>query len=195
MTDLEARLADLFEPIRSSAVEMLLAALAASIEGGGDVEVEPPRQSPEGAVLRTGVLSLPERGDLAVTRDGRRLVRRVEEREFAAFEPVTLVFDGGFTAVIGPFHWGEAELLIESRQAKPDWGPLRLWYLEWFQSRVSDVAPDLAGAVHRLEGPVETPRGWRLGVDFGSAPVGAASDLIAAILQSGALRVRFSHLD
>lgn len=195
MTDLDSRLRDLLDPIRSSGVEALLAALASAIEGGGEVEAEPVRQAPGKGIVRTGVLSLPERGDMAVTRGGRRLVRRVEEPVPAPFEPVTFVFDGGFTAVIGPFHWGAAELLVEARQARPDWGPLRLWYLEWFQPRITDVAPDLAGALHRLEGPVETPHGWRIGIDFGSAPVQAASDLIAAILHSGALRLRIAQVD
>lgn len=195
MTDLEERLRDILDPIRSSGVEALLSALAAAIEAGGDVEAEPARQEPGGSTVRSGPLSLPLRGDLAVTRDGRRLVRRIEESEVASFDPVTFIFDGGFTSVIGPFQWGAAELLVEAAQEKPDWGPLRLWYLEWFQARRTDVAPDLAGVLHGLEGPYEGAEGWRFRLDFGSAPVTAASDLVAAVMHSGARRMRLSYAE
>ncbi|MEM7566628.1 MAG: hypothetical protein AAF321_05290 [Pseudomonadota bacterium] len=73
---------------------------------------------------------------------------------------------------------------------EPDWRPLRRWFLEWFQSRFSDEAPDLDGAVHALQGPDRVSGGWRLRIDLGSAPVEAMSDLVAALEATGARRVR-----
>ncbi|MEM9148668.1 MAG: hypothetical protein AAGC57_21150 [Pseudomonadota bacterium] len=195
MTDLETRLAELFEPARGAAVEALLKAMAGAIGSDAEVDAEPVRQSPDGQIERFGPLSLPERGDLSVSRAGRRLVRRIEEPGLPEFEPVSVVFDGGFTCVVSPFRWSNCEVIIDAMQPKPDWGPLRRWFIEWFQPRVSDVAPDLAGVVHRLEGPEPVGPAWRAALDLGSAPVRAATDLIPAVMQSGALRMRFATLE
>ena len=194
MTDLEARLRDLLEPLRAQGVSALLRALAGALERGGEVEAEPVRRDAEGRVAREGTLDLPERGDLAVTRAGRRLVQRVEAPLAASFEPVTLVSEGGFTAVISPFRWEAAELCVESRQARPDWRPLRLWFLEWFQPSFADVAPDLEGCVHRLSGPWRREGCWVLELDLGSAPVAAVPPLLDAVARSGALRLRIREV-
>ncbi|MEO1274321.1 MAG: hypothetical protein AAFV96_02670 [Pseudomonadota bacterium] len=76
---------------------------------------------------------------------------------------------------------------------EPDWRPLRRWFLEWFQSRFADEAPDLDGAVHSVQGPDRVPGGWRLRIDLGSAPVDAVSGLIGALEASGAQRVRIGE--
>lgn len=193
MAQLEGRLRDVVEPLRNHGVGALLQALAEAIERGGEVEAEPIRRDGEGRVLRAGPLSLPERGDLAETRQGRRLVRRVEGSDAESFEPMTLVADGGFTTVLAPFAWERAEMVIEARQAAPDWRPVRLWFLEGFQPRMTDVAPDLAGALHALEGPRKVRGVWRMEVDFGSAPAAAFAGRVAAVAETGALRLRIGQ--
>ncbi|MEM6354572.1 MAG: hypothetical protein AAF844_02680 [Pseudomonadota bacterium] len=77
--------------------------------------------------------------------------------------------------------------------SEPDWRPLRRWFLEWFQSRFADEAPDLDGAVHSVQGPDRVPGGWRLRIDLGSAPVDAVSALIEALEATGAHRVRIGE--
>lgn len=195
MTDLEARLAELLDPLRAQGVGALLQALAAALEAVADVETEPVRRDADGRVLREGPLALPERADLAVTQDGRRLLRRAESEPEPRFEPVTLVSEGGFTTVLSPFRWEAAELLVEARQSAPDWGPLRLWFLEWFQPSFADVAPDLDGCVHRLSGPWPRGDGWRMELDLGSAPVAAVPALLEAVRRSGALRLHIREAD
>jgi hypothetical protein len=195
MSGIDRRLAELLAPVREEAVSALLRALAGAIEAGGEVEAEPMRRGPDGQVLRGGPLDLPARGDLLVTRDGRSLPQRVESPEPDTFPPLSLVADGGFTVVIAPFRWGEARMMLESRQAKPDWQPLRLWALEWIQSRHADVSPDLAGAIHALEGPEPVRGGFAFGVDFGSAPVEAIAALIPAAAATGAGRLRLGTPD
>jgi len=193
MTQLDARLNDLLEPLRTHGVGELLHALAGAIDAGAEVTPEPLRRDGDGSVLREGPLSLPERGDLLTVRDGRRLVQRVDGTLVEGFEPVTLVADGGFTTVISPFRWGAAEARIEAVQARPDWQPIRLWYLDWFQPKMGDVAPDLCGALHAMQGPYQTDGGWCLEIDFGSAPTAAVPALIAACGRTGALRLRIGH--
>jgi hypothetical protein len=110
-----------------------------------------------------------------------------------AGEPVALATEDGFVAEIGPFRWDAAELTVLSHQDQPDWAPLRRWFLEWFQSRRSEVAPELLGALHSLDGPRRNGQGWHFTVDFGSAPVACLADLIAALAASGAARMRLGQ--
>lgn len=193
MAQLEGRLRDFLEPLRDHSVGALLQALAEAIAKGGELETEPIARDPEGAVRREGPLALPWRGDLAVTRGGRRLVPRIEHGTLESFEPITLVAEGGFTTVLAPFPWERAECIIEARQPKPDWTPVRLWYLEWFQPRVSDVGPELSGVLHRLDGPRQAVGHWTMEIDFGSAPADCVAALIAAVGQTGALRLRLGQ--
>jgi len=186
----EARLSDLVEPVRDQAVGELLQALASDLDSGAEVVAEPVERDPAGRVRREGPLDLPWRADLRVTRAGRSLMRRIESPAPVSFEPLCLVAEGGFTTVISPFRWEAAALLIETHRNRPDWRPLRLWFLEWFQSRIGELAPDLDGAVHRLTGPRQGPEGYRLTVDLGSAPFAAFMGLIAAVEETGGMRLR-----
>jgi hypothetical protein len=81
---------------------------------------------------------------------------------------------------------------VYAPMSEPDWGPLRHWFLEWFQSRLSEVAPDLLGAVHSLDGPWRRGQGWAFTVDFGSAPLACLDNLIAALGEAGAARMRLA---
>lgn len=189
MTAIDARLQDLLAPIRSAGVEALLKALAVALAEGSEVEAEAVRRDDEGRVLRSGPLDLPSRTDLLVGRDGEAAERTVTAEAVPAFEPMTLVADGGFTTVLAPFRWDAATIRVETRR-EANWQPLRRWYLEWFQPRHGDVAPDLGGLVHGLEGPARPGWVWEMEIDFGSAPTEAVTGFIAAVAASGALRLR-----
>jgi len=193
MAQTDARLADLLSPIRAQGAVALLDAIARTLETGAEVEAEPVLRDADGRVRREGPLALPRRADLMVARDGQTLPACTETEAALALMPDTLHYPGGFRVVIASFRWDAAEILIETRDGAPDWQPIRQWFLEWFQSRHADVAPELAGAVHALEGPRAGLDGWRLTVDFGSAPVAALTALIAAASETGARRMRLGE--
>lgn len=192
MTEGDSVLAELAAPPREQAVTGLLREMAQEIGLGAEVVAEPELRDPAGAVARGGALKLPRRGDLAVTRDGRISLREVAVAAPAPGVPVVLATEGGFVAEVGPFRWDAARLTVFSGLPEPDWAPLRRWFLEWFQSRLSEVAPELLGAVHSLEGPSRRGRGWAFTLDFGSAPVACLDDLIAALAETGAVRMRLT---
>jgi hypothetical protein len=183
-------LSRLIEPLRELAIGAILDALARELEADADVVPEPELRDSFGVVARSGPLNLPRRGDLSVTRDGRTLLRRIESAPPARSNSLVALHSGGFEAEILPFRWDAAEMTVFARQEQPSWLPLRRWFLEWFQSRYSEVAPDLYGAVHSLDGPVQTRGGWSFTIDFGSAPATCVIDLIAALAKSGAERMR-----
>lgn len=188
MTD--PALSRLIEPLRDLAIGAILDQMARELEAGADVDPEPELRDAAGMVARSGPLSLPRRGDLAVTKDGRTLLRRIESGRPAPGRSLVAQHSGGFEAEMVPFRWDAAKLTVVAKQEQPNWGPLRRWFLEWFQSRYSEVAPDLYGAVHSLDGPRAVAGGWAFTVDFGSAPAACITDLIAALARSGAERMR-----
>lgn len=190
MNRLDPRLADLIDPVRDMAVGGILESMAAHLNAGAEVRAEPKLRDPDGTVRREGALQLPRRADLAVIKGGRTLIQRVESTPLIRFDPITILTEGGVTTTIDPFHWDAAQVRVEARQLRPSWSPLRHWYLEWFQSRYAEVAPDLDGAVHSIDGPTTWVAGWEFLIDFGSAPVQCLPDLIAALGATGASRVR-----
>jgi hypothetical protein len=186
-------LSRLIEPLRDQAIGGILEAMARELEADADVVPEPELRDAEGRIARGGELNLPRRGDLAVTKDGRRLIRRIEGGPVPEGRSLVAQTADGFESEILPFRWDAANVTVFAKQAQPNWSPLRRWFLEWFQSRYSEVAPDLYGAVHSLDGPREVRGGWAFTIDFGSAPIGCIVDLIGAIAESGAERMRIDQ--
>lgn len=187
-------LEEVLAPVRESAISALLTAQARAIEAGAEIEPEPVRRDPAGKVKRHGRLNLPARGDLSVTMDGRTLIQRVEARRVTAFPPIEVRTRSGFTGLIGPFRWEDAEIRFETRGAQPNWAPIRLWFLEWFQPRHTRLQPELAGVVHTLEGPEDRGGSWQVHLDLGSAPIAAVASLIETAGETGCARMRIGQI-
>lgn len=187
------RLKKMIEPLRDASIGGILEAMARELEGEADVVPEPELRDASGKVTRGGPLNLPRRGDLAVTKEGRTLIRRIESGPPPAVKPLVVQTGSGFEADIAPFRWDAAEIVVLAKQDQPNWAPVRRWFLEWFQSRYSEVAPDLYGAVHSLDGPRQVRGGWGFTVDFGSAPAACVLDLITAVAGTGAARMRIGQ--
>lgn len=193
MTPPDPALSRLIAPLREQTIGAILEAMARALEADADVIPEPELRDADGRVARSGPLNLPRRGDLAVTSRGRTLIRRIESGPVSGANALVVRTSGGFEAEITAFRWEAADLTVFAGGERPDWGPLRRWFLEWFQTRYSEVAPDLYGAVHSLDGPRRVPGGWGFTADFGSAPVACIVALIAAVADSGANRMRIAQ--
>lgn len=180
-----ADLRDALEPAREQRAAELLTALAEAIDAGEDVEMEPLERDAAGRVARSGLLTLPRRRDLAAGQGAALRARRIAAAAPPDFPGLALQFPKGPPVQVAPFRWSDAELRCAGAGDPPDWGPLRLWFLEWALPRRIAESPDLLGAVHALEGPVDTPRGWRFRVDLGSAPMEAALRLGEALALCG----------
>jgi hypothetical protein len=187
-------LEEVLAPVRESAIAALLTAQSRAIEAGAEIEPEPVRRDPAGRVKRQGRLRLPSRGDLAVTMEGRTLIQRIEARRITAFLPMELRTRSGFTGLIGPFRWEDAEISFETRGGRPNWAPIRLWFLEWFQPRQTQLQPELAGVVHALDGPDEIDGVWKIHIDFGSSPIAALAALIEIAGETGASAMRIGQV-
>lgn len=195
MSRLDESLVEVLQPLRDIAVGELLHALSETLEDGTEVRAEPILRDPEQRVLREGPLHLPRRADLQVCVCGRKTVSKVNVARSLAFEPVSVVRADGFTAIVAPFRWEAARLFVQGSQFTLNWTPIRRWFLEAFQTRYSDVSPDLDGAIHSIVGPVDVEGGWEFEVDFGSAPVETVDEMLDAFALSGAARVVIGSLN
>ena len=183
----------LMEAPRDRAVGAILEGVARAIDAGADVIPEPERRDAARRVVRTGDLRLPRRADFSINKGGRTLFCRIESSPVPEGNSVVVRAGDGFIAEIEPFRWDQAEVTLYGEQERPNWTPLRHWFLEWFQSRHTDVSPELSGAVHSVDGPRRIPGGWTLTIDFGSAPPTCVTDLVHALAESGAERMRIGQ--
>lgn len=177
------------EPIRDLAVGQLLREISFALERGADVRHEPMIRDDAGRIVRDGALHLPRRGDLELTENGRTLLQRIRTDKRLSFEPITVSRSDGFVAVVCPFRWDAATLLVENDEDTLSWTPIRRWFLEAFQSRYGELSPDLDGTAHVLIGPRQVQRGSEFEIDFGSAPIEAFPEMLDAFALSGARRV------
>ncbi len=180
----------LVEDPRDRSVAAILEAMARALDAGAEVEPEPERRDAAGRVIRTGPLRLPYRADLSLSEGGRTLFCRIESRPAPPGNAAVVRTAEGFSAEVHPFRWEAAEVVIHATQEQPNWTPVRRWFLEWFQSRHTELAPDLVGAVHSLDGPRETPDGWIFTVDFGTAPSACVTEFVHAVAETGATSMR-----
>lgn len=189
------QLAGLLEPIRDLVVGQLLREMASALENGFRVRQEPPLRDSEGRILRNGGLHLPRRGDLGVSDNGETVLRRVQSRTKLSFDPVKIETPEGFVIEVSPFRWDAARLSADVGDGSLDVTPIRRWYLEAFQSRFGELAPDLEGVVHALTGPRQVGRVCHFTCDFGSAPVETVGEMLDAFARAGArsLRVDDDH--
>lgn len=183
----------LVEDPRDRSVAAILEAMARAIDAGAEVEPEPERRDASGRVIRSGPLKLPRRADLSLAEGGRTLFCRIESRLGPPGNAAVVRTAEGFSAEIHPFRWEAAEVTLVSSQEHPNWTPLRRWFLEWFQSRHTELAPDLLGAVHSIDGPRRVPGGWTLTVDFGTAPTASVTELVHALAETGADSMRIGQ--
>ena len=189
------QLAGLLEPVRDLAVGHLLQAMADELGQGHRVHQEPAQRTAEGHILRNGGLYLPRRDDFGFVQNGRTVRRTVASPGQLSFDPLRIEAGSGFVVEIRPFRWDAACLSADPGEGRLDVTPIRRWYLEAFQRRFSDLAPDLDGVVHALEGPRRVGRACIFRCDFGSAPVEAVREMLVAFAQAGALALKLGDED
>lgn len=176
---------DVLGPVRDVHVAEILESLARELSDGADVDAEPVSRDGEGRITRSPPLNLPRRRDLRVRRNGRLTMIHARSDRSVSFAPIRCALSDTVDARIAPFCWGAATVRVGAMSGAPDWKPVRLWFLEWFQARFGEESPDLLGVAHAVEGPFRDGDGWRFVVDLGSASVDCFLPMLEAFAAAG----------
>ena len=184
--DAHPEIEDILGPVRDQYVIAFITALRDCEALGDEVVVETVRKDPNGAIRRYGMLSLPIRDD--GTCDAGSDLLNVPPQKPVYQESHLLTFGKTLTCEIRPFVWNDVWICTQPPCPSALLMRLRLWYLDWFQSRVVDSSEDLSGALHRFDGPHEQEDGHWFHADLGTAPVDAILSLLE-LLAAGQVRI------
>ncbi|HEX4124350.1 MAG TPA: DUF1444 family protein, partial [Tepidisphaeraceae bacterium] len=86
-------------------------------------------------------------------------------------------------------------LFVWLRRPDPDWSALEPWKNKWMDVSRSAGEDGLSGVVHYLGLPTAEGGGFFYEVDFGSAPVAAAMELLDALVDMGASEIELGRAD
>ncbi|MGM0586512.1 MAG: hypothetical protein ACQEUZ_17845 [Pseudomonadota bacterium] len=195
MATAEDRLEEALTPLRRVHLRDMRERMTRAACNGAQVTPEPWRRGADGRALREGRLNLPSRHDFEIDGGGRRLHPRVETPMEAEFAPFAALGPEGFALDIRPFRWEAAELTLRLTHGRPNWAPLRLWFLEFAHpGRPVDEA-ELLGVLHAMHDPRPVGAGASLRLDFGSAPICAVTALVGALSRTGASAARLADAE
>lgn len=181
-------LGKLLDEIRDYYLQRFRAAIEERRQAGAQVVTEEALRRADGEVATDGALALPMRTDLvAFTADGAAPESLlIDTEKMLGFEPVTFTWEGGLAVRVEPFQWNWCTLELEGDGIATD--PLRAWFMRWFDRPPVDGT--WQEVVHFMSDPKTRGTGAAVSVDFGSAPVDAFEELLDAVRDTGAKRVR-----
>jgi len=186
---------ELLEQIRTHYVSHLLETIAEKRKTAQATVVhEPALRNEEGEIVGAGHLDTPMRVDMAMVRDGEVIDSlNVDTEEMLAFEQFTFDWpENNLSVTVEPFQWNWLQVQTSADPQPDDWHAVRNWYLKWFGE--DDPAVDqLAGAVHYLDDPQIDAASIQLTMDLGSSPVQCFEELLDALGEFGAEKVRIGQ--
>lgn len=153
----------------------------ANVQKQGFVALEPAKMQESGDYLTQGDLDLPSRNDCLLMADDqvKKLSLDPDIKHFD-FEPVHRQWNDKIKVSIYPFHWGQCDCRFFDNRFNDEqinWHYLRQWYLKWFDEGMMDIH-GFSGCLHSMSDPVPVNNGFRVLIDFGSAPIAAFEDMI-----------------
>lgn len=178
---------DVFGPVRDQYLVAFLSTIRRIRQRDERLDVEPIRKS-SGKILRQGILSLPERCDGAIGPHIPQSPMIVPVLDAVHTQPDQLIIADNLACTVYPFVWDDVWISATPPCASALLMRIRLWYLDWFQSRIVDSTDIVAGAVHRLAGPYEQEGAHWLHLDLGTAPYDALVTLLE-LLAAGDVRL------
>ncbi|RED18243.1 hypothetical protein [Pontivivens insulae] len=185
MTRADDVLEEILNPARDLFLARVLEEIAFAADRDYDCETDVIRRDVDGGLERFGPLNLPERRDLQARRNGQEFRFDVTETQSVQFDAFKLLHGDLGEVLIHPFRWQALSVYFSTKADEtgtvPNWGALRLWFLEAFQVRFSEASEEFRCTVHALRGPERTDTGWTIKLDLGSMPVEGLHDLLDAL--------------
>ena len=180
---------NVIEPVRSLHLKNFEHQLKSAAKREENVRAEPVRRDENGQVVRDGVLNLPSRVDFSVEQPTGLKMSDIKTSKQLEFEPVDIKIDQKLDLTIFPFSWDEVHISFETGEDPKRLVRLRLWYLEWFQSRRTEIESAARQVVHSLRGPKNDGDIWHVCLDMGSAPAEALVELFSVLASRGVNRM------
>ena len=184
---------DAFGPIRDLYLVHFLNALRDARRGGRTVLSEVTELDQTGAVQKSGILNLPIRDDFIIDPSLSDAVVIVPSPPILEFPPIDTTFEKNLVGRIEPFSWDNLWIMAYPICDSALLMRIRLWYLDWFQSRIVRDPEGVMGVTHRLSGPHEYEGAHWFHLDMGSAPVGSIAALTRLLSRGNVDRVKFSQ--
>ncbi|MGK8209330.1 hypothetical protein ACRS8P_05640 [Burkholderia cenocepacia] len=185
-------LSELFRAIRQPYAD-LLAKAATQLPA----HIEPACRHADGTLATEGPLALPWRADYIPT-EGEAAGRpaRIDSFSRLEFEPISFEVEAA-TVSIGPFAWDRATIEVDGLAENATIDLFKSWFCAWFDADDARAPGEdgLHGVVHSLSEPARIEEGWRVNVDFGSAPETAAEDVLFRLVGAGATRISLGSGD
>ena len=180
-----------FGPIRDVYLVHFLNTLRVAKRGVQTVVPEPNQADDMGLVLKTGVLNLPVRDDFVTDPTISNDTTTVSSPPLLEFQPIDTKFENGLVGRIEPFSWDRVWIMTRPSCDSALLMRIRLWYLDWFQSRIVRNPDGVMGVLHKLDGPHEYEGEHWFKLDMGSASVGAVAALTRLLSEGNVEYVRF----
>ena len=146
-----------------------------------------------GEILTQGELELPIRDDCVLVNDATTQVLSfsINQGQFS-FDPVHVNWTNNIQVSIYPFEWNQCVLFFHRGPQQVEWDFLRQWYFKWFDEGIMDDHGFL-GCIHSMSDPELVDDGYKVIIDFGSAPIEAIEDWIETVGLMGYERVRIGY--
>lgn len=160
--------------------------------------VEPVLRNAEGEAVSEGLLKLPMRADIVVTRAGQVVESyQVKAAHDLVIKPCTFQWTGGMTVTAGAFQWEDCHFRLPGIGLEANFKPLADWFMAWFDQDDERglYYSDLQGVVHCLTNPKFDDEAATFTIDFGSAPADVFEYLLDALEQLGAKTVQIGQVN
>ena len=121
---------------------------------------------------------------MAANVNGEAKLQEVNPSTHLSFEPFRLDTGIGLVAAVHPVAWNDVGIKTDVRLSE---GAIEAWAMQWLDMDDHHVQDEngLQGVIHSISRDDTGGEGTELTIDFGSAPVGALSDLIGVLCKSG----------
>jgi|GEM_PF-2224846 len=185
MSRSKASIEVVIDPVRTHYLNKIKSELGAYSDSGHSCETETIRRDEQGVIIRDGVLNLPSRADYSYRIGSSKTLRDLHTVQTVDFKPVDVCINDKLDLTIFPFSWGEVQISFNTGDDPKRLLRLRLWFLEWFQTRRTEKDANIHGVVHSLRGPKRDGDTWHVCIDMGTAPTEALTELFHALASRG----------
>lgn len=155
--------------------------------------VEPAYRNNDGMLATEGIWDLPCRADVIRMSEDTTETVQVDSQTRLKFEPVHFHL-ADCAMELHPLVWDWLSLEVQGLPQEQAAQALADWFMDWFDGDDANE-PDEAGlqqVVHFMSDPQVLAEGVGATIDLGSAPVEAVEDLLFALSDAGADRVRLA---